>query len=106
MGAFEADLVPAGFTSFLLDFKTSPEQTITTAIGNINIGDDDLSDEYDFMDEDDEAQHQRLREKARRRTPQYKYKDMLQQVKDRKLGEVLVDLDELASVSKSSTGAC
>ncbi|KAK3335737.1 MCM2/3/5 family-domain-containing protein [Cercophora scortea] len=83
--------------SFLQDFKTSPEQTITLALGNINIDEDDLSDEYDFMDEDDETQQQRLQEKARRRVPQHKYKDILQQLADRKTNEIVIDLDDLYS---------
>lgn len=88
----------AGFEAFLSDFKTSPEQTITHALGNINIDEDDLSDEYDFMDEDDNAQQQRQRGKARNRTPQHKYKDMLQELADRKISEVVIDLDDLHSV--------
>ncbi|KAK3694302.1 MCM2/3/5 family-domain-containing protein [Podospora appendiculata] len=83
--------------SFIQDFKTSPEQTITLALGNINIDEDDLSDEYDFMDEDDETQQQRLQEKARRRAPQHKYKDILQQLADRKANEIVIDLDDLHS---------
>ncbi|KXX78706.1 DNA replication licensing factor mcm7 [Madurella mycetomatis] len=92
---YEAQL--AGFEAFLSDFKTSPEQTITHALGNINIDEDDLSDEYDFMDEDDNAQQQRQRDKARNRAPQHKYKDMLQELADRKISEVVIDLDDLHS---------
>lgn len=89
------------FKSFIQDFKTSPEQAITHALGNINIDEDDLSDEYDFMDEDDDAAQRRLQEKARRRTPQHKYKDMLQQLADRKSDEICIDLDDLATVRLS-----
>ncbi|KAK1754856.1 DNA replication licensing factor mcm7 [Echria macrotheca] len=85
------------FGDFLTNFKTSPEQTITTALGNINIDEDDLSDEYDFMDEDDEAQQRRRQERDRRRKPQHKYKDMLQELADRKIDEVVIDLDDLHS---------
>ncbi|GAB1310821.1 DNA replication licensing factor MCM7 [Madurella fahalii] len=92
---YEAQL--AGFEAFLSDFKTSPEQTITHALGNINIDEDDLSDEYDFMDEDDNAQQQRQSDKARKRAPQHKYKDMLQELADRKISEVVIDLDDLHS---------
>ena len=87
-----------GFEQFLTDFKTSPEQTITHALGNINIDEDDLSDEYDFMDEDDNAQQQRQRERARKRAPQHKYKDMLQDLANRKINELVIDLDDLHSV--------
>ena len=50
------------------------------------------------MEEDEDAQQQRLREKAQKRLPQYKYRDMLQKLADRKLDEALIDLDDLATV--------
>jgi hypothetical protein len=87
----------AAFEAFLTTFKTSPEQ-IATALGNISIDDDDLSDDYDFMDEDDDAQERRRQEKARSRLPQHKYKDMLQELADRKIDEVMIELDDLESV--------
>ncbi len=96
--AARANNSSAVFESFLSDFKTSGEQTITTAIGDIQIDEDDLSDEYDFMDEDDEAQARRQRDKERRRKPQHKYKEILQQLADRKIDEIVIDLDDLASV--------
>ncbi|KAF7544440.1 hypothetical protein G7046_g9787 [Stylonectria norvegica] len=85
------------FQDFLANFKTSPEQTITTALGNITIDEDDLSDEYDFMDDDEQAGNQRQQDKARRRIPQNKYKDMLQQLADREIIEAAIDLDDLAT---------
>lgn len=92
-------LIPSAgaFESFLEEFKTSPEQAITHALGNINIDADDLSDEYDFMD-DEEGEERRVQERARSRLPQYKYKDMLQKLADRDIDEVVVDLDDLATV--------
>jgi len=48
------------------------------------------------MDEDDEAQQQRRQERDRRRKPQHKYKDMLQELADRKIDEVVIDLNDLA----------
>ncbi|KAK0746087.1 MCM2/3/5 family-domain-containing protein [Schizothecium vesticola] len=92
---YEAQL--AAFGEFLNEFKTSPEHTITTALGNIDINEDDLSDEYDFMEEDDGANERRRRDKERRRKPQHKYKDMLQDLADRKVNEILIDLDDLHS---------
>lgn len=50
------------------------------------------------MDEDDGAQQQRRRDKARKQPPQHKYKDMLQLLADRKINEVVIDLDDLYSV--------
>ncbi|KAI2463612.1 DNA replication licensing factor mcm7 [Annulohypoxylon bovei var. microspora] len=87
----------AAFENFLEKFKTSPEQTLTHAIGQINIEEDDLSDEYDFMDEDDEAHERRRKEKAVSRLPQHKYADMMQKLADRAIDEVLVELDDITS---------
>ncbi|KAL2200062.1 MCM2/3/5 family-domain-containing protein [Corynascus similis CBS 632.67] len=88
------------FENFLSDFKTSPQETITYALGNINIDEDDLSDEYDFMDEDDNAQQERRRQRAQKQPPRHKYRDMLQQLADRKISEVVIDLDDLSSYEK------
>ncbi|KAF5134163.1 DNA replication licensing factor [Metarhizium brunneum] len=86
----------SAFEEFLNDFKTaSPEHTITTAMGDITIDDDDLSDGYDFMDEDDESGDRRRQEKANNRIPQHKYKDLLQQLADRTIDEITIDLDDL-----------
>lgn len=78
-------------------YKTSAEQTITTALGNITIGDDDLDDDYDPMDEDNQDGN-RGQDKDRRRAPHYKYKDMLQQLADRVIDEATIDLDDIAIV--------
>ncbi|PTB65377.1 MCM-domain-containing protein [Trichoderma citrinoviride] len=87
----------SAFESFLKDFKTSPEHTLTTALGNITIDEDDLSDEDDLMDEDDQTRQRRQQERAKRKTPQHKYSDMLQLLADRKIDEFAVDLDDLAT---------
>lgn len=78
------------------EFKTSPEQQLTNALNNVDLDDD--SDEYDFMD-DAETQNRRQREKARSRSPQHKYKDLLQKLADREADEVVIDLDDLYTVS-------
>ncbi|EFW99975.1 DNA replication licensing factor [Grosmannia clavigera kw1407] len=83
--------------SFLSDFKSTPEHAIVHALGNINIDDDDLSDEYDFMDEDGGAAARRAQERAARRKPQYKYRELLQGLADRKINEIVVDLDDVHS---------
>ncbi|KAI0125657.1 DNA replication licensing factor mcm7 [Xylariales sp. AK1849] len=92
----------AAFENFLEKFQTSPQDTITHAIGQISIDEDDLSDEYDFMDEDDEAQEQRRREKAAQKSPKHKYADMMQKLADRALDEVLVELDDIASFESNN----
>jgi len=50
------------------------------------------------MDDDDASREQRRRDKERRRSPQHKYKDMLQDLADRKIIEFVIDLDDLQSV--------
>lgn len=78
------------------DFKASPTDTITHALGNINIGEDDLDDEYDFMDDDDQDEDRQGN--GNRKKPYHKYRDMMRQLADRKIEEVLVDLDDLTQV--------
>jgi DNA replication licensing factor MCM7 len=68
-----------------------------------------LSDEYDFLDEDDEAQERRRQERRerakRRKGPHQKYKEMLQDLANRKIAEIQVDLDDLATVSLATLDA-
>jgi hypothetical protein len=52
------------------------------------------------MDEDDNAQARRRQDKARSRLPQYKYKDTLQKLADRKVNEIVIDLDDLTTVRR------
>ncbi|KAK8138510.1 DNA replication licensing factor MCM7 [Apiospora sp. TS-2023a] len=99
------DAQQAAFEDFLEKYKTSPQDTITHAIGQISIDEDDLSDEYDFMDEDDNAaaQHDRRRKKAtQRQQPQHKYVELMQQLADRTIDEVLIDLDDVASYEEAN----
>ncbi|KAK7226086.1 hypothetical protein V2G26_014089 [Clonostachys chloroleuca] len=86
--------------SFLTDFKTSPEHTLATALGDITIDEDDLSDDNDLMedaDDDQEAHDRRREERRQKRTPQYIYKDTLQKLANRTIEEVTIDLDDLAA---------
>ncbi|KAK1600744.1 DNA replication licensing factor MCM7 [Colletotrichum navitas] len=92
--AYEAQ--QAALESFLQEFKASPEQTISHALGNITIDEDDFSDD-DLM-EDDETRETRRQAKS---PPGLKYKFMLQQLADRKIDEVMIDLDDLASFEAS-----
>ncbi|KAF3016185.1 Mcm2-7 hexameric complex component [Neopestalotiopsis sp. 37M] len=94
------------FEDFLVHFKTSPQESITHAIGQISIDEDDLSDEYDFMDEDDNAAHeQRRRQKAAKRQPKHKYAELMQQLSNREVDEVLVDLDDIVTWESESDEA-
>lgn len=68
---------------------------MTSALGGISIDEDGLSDEYDFMDDDDETGERRRQ--AKQQGPQYKYKQRLQDLADRKTDEITVDLDDVAA---------
>ena len=68
-------------------------------MGDITIDEDELSDEYDFMDDDDDSARERRRqERQQKRVPQYKYKDELQKLANRTIDEIIIDLDDLATV--------
>ena len=87
------------FEEFLQTFKTSPAAAITHALGDMNIDEDDLSDEYDFMDDDDEeGQNARRRARSQAKMPKLKYLDLLQKVADRYEEEITINLDDLAKV--------
>ncbi|KAH8657561.1 MCM2/3/5 family-domain-containing protein [Tricladium varicosporioides] len=85
------------FEEFLRTFKTSPTSQLTHALGDMNIDEDDLSDEYDFMDDDDdEGQAARREARAQSKVPKLKYAELLQKVADRIEDEITIDLDDLA----------
>ncbi|TVY55141.1 DNA replication licensing factor mcm7 [Lachnellula cervina] len=91
------------FEEFLQTFKTSPAASITHALGDMNIDEDDLSDEYDFMDEDDdEGQNSRRQARSKAKMPKLKYLDLLQKVADRHEEEITIDLDDLAKYDRLS----
>ena len=65
----------------------------------MNIDEDHFSDEYDFMDDDDEAgQAARRRARSQVNPPKLKYVELLQKVADRYDDEITIDLDDLAKV--------
>jgi len=65
----------------------------------MNIDEDDFSDDYDFMDDDDEeGQNSRRRTRSQAKTPKTKYMDLLQKVADRYEDEITIDLDDVAKV--------
>ncbi len=66
-------------------------------MGNVTIDEDDLSDEYDFMDEDDETGERRRRDKEQQRAPHHKYKEIMQKLADRTQEEIVIDLDDLGT---------
>ncbi|EGY22800.1 DNA replication licensing factor mcm7 [Verticillium dahliae VdLs.17] len=90
----------AAFESFLKDFKATPEQTITHALGNVTINEDDFDEDDDVMEDDEVAEERRRRQKEAR-TPQPKYQIILQELADRKINEVMLDLDDLHGWEKT-----
>jgi DNA replication licensing factor MCM7 len=89
----------AAFEDFLQTFKTSPQSALANALGDMNIDEDDFSDEYDFMDDDDEeGQNSRRQARSQAKQPKLKYADLLQKVADRYEDEITIDLDDLAKV--------
>ncbi|PHH67242.1 hypothetical protein CDD81_3011 [Ophiocordyceps australis] len=96
----------SAFEKFLDDFKTS-EHIITTAMGDIRIGDDDFSDDDDdddddgWMDQDGQpGSRRRLRRRNRQRRTrrmQHKYREMVQEVANRTRNEIRIDLDDVDS---------
>ena len=63
----------------------------------MNIDEDDFSDDYDFMDDDEGDARRRARTQAKE--PKLKYKDVLQRVADRYDEEITIELDDLAKVA-------
>lgn len=54
------------------------------------------------MDDDDEEEDRRRQENANRKKPYHKYREMMRQLADRKIDEVLVELDDIAQVCRLS----
>jgi DNA replication licensing factor MCM7 len=85
--------IVAAFEEFLTTYKSTSVET-TDAFSRLNLEDDDLDAEYDFLDESgDEAAA------ARRANTKVKYMRMLQHVADRTSNQVVIDLEDLTAVS-------
>lgn len=94
------------FEDFLTSFKSSAsasEASATYALQDLNIDEDGLSDEYDFMEDvADGTGRQTNRRPGEDRDPKKKYMEMLQRVADRHTSEVMIELDDLDAVRKPS----
>lgn len=81
------------FKDFLKHFKSFDS---SEAIEDLHIDGDDLGDGYDLMDDaEDGAQSGR-----RKREPKNKYMQILQEVANRERNHILIELDDLDSVSR------
>lgn len=90
----------AAFEDFLSGYKLEPtdNEIPSNALQELNIDDDNTSDEYDFMD-DVTAAKEKQRPIRQTKKPRRKYMDQLQDVVDRKRDEILIELDDLDNVS-------
>ena len=89
----------AAFEDFLTNYKSTAidsDQLAADALQDLNIDEDGLSDEYDFMDDLGNGKESRTR--GQFPAPKKKYMDMLQKVVDRRINEVVIELDDLDNV--------
>ncbi|KAI9697659.1 MAG: Mcm2-7 hexameric complex component [Candelina mexicana] len=95
----------AAFEDFLQTFKSSSsatEASATNALQDLNVDEDDLSDEYDFMDDVDGDTGTRARRTAEKTgDPKRKYMALLQDVADRYKSEITIELDDLDVYEKA-----
>ncbi|MCJ1419022.1 Mcm2-7 hexameric complex component [Xylographa parallela] len=94
------------FEDFLSSFKSSAsasEASATNALQSLNIEEDNLSDEYDFMDDaaDGAVPTRSSQRRDRERDPKKKYMEILQRVADRQTSEICIELDDLDTYEKS-----
>ena len=101
-GAFE------DFLSGLKSSASATEASATSALEGLNIDEDDLSDEYDFMEDvGEQADPTRPdRRSTKRKDSRRKYMDTLQKVADRQLSEICIELDDLEAVSRPLDSRC
>lgn len=90
------------FKDFLKHFKTfqsTSEAAATEALEELNIDGERSSDEYDFMDDADEAEGGQTNTARRRKDLKLKYMQVLQDVANRDQSNILIELDDLSVVS-------
>ncbi|KAJ5569769.1 DNA replication licensing factor MCM7 [Penicillium hispanicum] len=92
------------FKDFLKHFKTlqsTSEAAATEAMEDLNIDGNRTSDEYDFMDDVEDDQGVETRGARRRREPKLKYMQILQDIANRDITNVLIELDDLDVFEKA-----
>lgn len=90
------------FKDFLNHFKTlqsSSEAAATEAMEELNIDGNRTSDEYDFMDDVNDEEGAETGRTRRRREPKLKYMQILQDIANRDISNILIELDDLEVVS-------
>ncbi|KAI9870686.1 MAG: Mcm2-7 hexameric complex component, partial [Pleopsidium flavum] len=92
------------FEDFLQNYKSSSsatETSATNALQDLNIDEDGLSDEYDFMDDVANGSSKRPAGRGDKALdPKKKYMAILQDVADRYTSEVTIELDDLDTYEK------
>ena len=83
------------FEDFLRTFKSTTSADTADALGDLNLGEDDLEDDYDFMEETggEQAQNNQRANKSK-----IKYMNMMQEVADRTISHLTIELDDLDMV--------
>lgn len=90
------------FKDFLNHFKTfqsSSEAAATEALEELNIDGNRTSDEYDFMDDVENDEERETRGTRMRREPKLKYMQILQDIANRDISNIVIELDDLEVVS-------
>ncbi|KAI9782176.1 MAG: Mcm2-7 hexameric complex component [Peltula sp. TS41687] len=93
----------AAFEEFLTSFKSASavtESSAANALQDLHIDDEDLSEDYDFMDDVDGATRPQRRQRSPHQ-PKVKYMEVLQQVADRTTSEILIELDDLEDYERT-----
>jgi DNA replication licensing factor MCM7 len=77
---------------------TSKSTEATDALGDLNLDEDGLSDEYDFMEDVSNEPGRATRRQAQQQHPKLKYMQQLKEVSNRTKDQILIELDDLAEV--------
>ena len=94
----------AAFEDFLQNFKSSSTEAAEQLEG-LNINEDDLSDEYDMMDDSDDPAPAGTQGRNRSRPSKQKYMQILQEVSDRDREDITIDLNDLETVSTTTVNS-
>jgi len=92
------NIQPAAFEDFIRNFKSSTVEA-ADALDNLRLNEDAVDGDYDFMDDAEGADGQRNGQtngQTGTGDPKHKYMHLLQQVANRKVDHITVDLDDIA----------
>lgn len=75
---------------------------MTDTLGDLNLEEDGFSDEYDFMEDISDEPRQGPRRQQQQQHHKLKYMKLLQDVSNRRKDQIIIELDDLAEVSRAS----